>query len=369
MNTRIFYSTLLLSLCTLLKLHAEGVGISNTRPLVSVVRRDADSCVTELARSITNRQGRIVSLTNHYTTIATGMNVQAADGSWAPASSEIEVNSAGGAIGKKTRHMLQFSSDITDATGPVRFTVGGKLFRTKPLCISYWDSATGKSVLIAEFRSTTATLAQGDNKIVWKDCATDFKCNLIIENQLAGMDQCLEILEQPPAPSEFGLNDQTTRLQLITEFFNPPAATKHTIKKDGIADDGFLDFGNAIMPPGKAFKVADSKAVHVVKHWAKLDGRDCLIEEVPYAAIQKYLKTLPQHPTAAVHKGAATKRIASIQVVKQWYASKGFAVPTNILILSTNSNVWVAVVNPNSVNEMGFQVDPKKKVIINVSGE
>ena len=38
----------------------------------------------------------------------------------------------------------------------------------------------------------------------------------------AGLSQDIVLRQSPPAPDSYGLSDQTTILQVYTEFFNPP---------------------------------------------------------------------------------------------------------------------------------------------------
>jgi RHS repeat-associated protein len=329
-------------------------------PIKRVTHVDANTSIHQVVRTKLDKQGHEISVTNKYTVVATGLNVQAPDGSFAPASTVIEAQRNGGAVAQQARHKIFFKPDIADANGPIRFVSGGRTFVSRPLCISYWDSRTGKSVLISEFRSTAATLTPGDSKIVWKDCATDFKCNLVIDNKLSGMDQCLEILEEPPAPSAFGLNNDTTRLQLITEFFNPPAAKKDTINVNGISDDGIVGFGDLKMGPGKAFTIGDSKTTHVSKHWGKLDGRDCLVEEIPYNAIKRNLKTLPQHALneprpfkpkrvaslirelPQIDKTSRSKTAKKVQLANLPYKDQGMVLDYSITSSSTNPVVFKA---------------------------
>lgn len=279
----------------------------------NVIRRDADTAVQETVHTELDARGNSINITNHYTTIANGLNIKTENGSYVPASTAIDLQQDGSAVAQHTQHRVEFRPDITDVNGPVSFTRGDLKLVSRPLCVSYYDTATGQSVLIAEFRSTAATLAQGDSKIVWPDCTTDFKCNLIVENQLSGMDQCLEILEQPPVPADFGLNNDSTRLELITEFLTPPQPLLKTQPKNNADDDLIVDFGAARMTVGKAFKIGDVTSSHVTKHWVKMDNRDCLIEQVKYSAIQNTLAALPAHPTALIKSKHANKRIASVK--------------------------------------------------------
>lgn len=127
---------------------------------------------------------------------------------------------------------------------------------------------------------------------------------------IAGVEwNALVLREQPPAPEDYGLSSQNVRLQLITEFFNPPVPVQKTGSAsvaNGLTDTT-LKFGSTTFGHGKEF-VADNQAaqpskkpaVRVYKRWLQVQGRTFLIEEVPYKKISSDLQTLPPGGTAAV---------------------------------------------------------------------
>jgi hypothetical protein len=92
------------------------------------------------------------------------------------------------------------------------------------------------------------------------------------------------------------LNPADTRLQVITEFFNPPAPEKTTVTANGISDDQKLDFGDMKMGVGHTFLFqSDARTVaggSVAKHWLTIDNRTFLVEEVPYTSISNLLANL-----------------------------------------------------------------------------
>ena len=125
----------------------------------------------------------------------------------------------------------------------------------------------------------------------------------------------------PPLPQEFGLNPESTRLQVLTEFFDPPTPTKEektVTSKSGdlLADDG-LTFGAVQMGMGKAFTQeldGDADVVPVAKQWRKLAGRDFLIEEVQMKDIMPALEKLGKPDGAGLlRKTSSVKRLASLQ--------------------------------------------------------
>lgn len=281
-------------------------------PAERVIQRDADSSMNEVVRPLVGPGGRLILITNVYTTLATGMNVRQPDGSFLPADTAISPQADGTAAALQTRHKIYFKPDITDANGPIHFvgpSPDNTEFVARPLCISYYDRATGSSVLIGEFQSSIGTIAPGASKVVYRNCCADFKCNLIVENTLAGMESWLEIVEAPPSPAEFGLNNGSTQLELITEFLSAPPVIKSTVTKNGVTDDVTLSAGPFRMPPGIAFKLGDGKTIHVRKQWTMMDGRKCLIENVDFDRAKATLQRLPRH--ASVPSDKRAKHIAS----------------------------------------------------------
>lgn len=122
--------------------------------------------------------------------------------------------------------------------------------------------------------------------------------------------------ERPVLPARF--NPKTTRLEVLTEFVEAPAArtTKMNLNKaseDTAQDpklllpfqDEAIDFGAMLMGPGRAFKRVEGEAqgedsgsasaLPVAKDWRQVEGgRHILIEAVEYEAFSAYLAGLPQ---------------------------------------------------------------------------
>jgi hypothetical protein len=293
---------------------ASNANLSTSRVVDNVVRRDVDSAVHELIHASPDAHGNTAYYTNRYTTLATGMNVEQGDGSFVPASTDIEVQPDGTGAATKTRHKLYLNADVTDPNGLVRIVGPAPdnfQFVARPVCISYWDSKSGKSVLIGEFRSSIGTVAPGANKVVYEDCCADFKCNLIIQNTLSGVESWVELVEDPPAPSSFGLDDGSTRLELVTEFLNPPQPAKSTVVDTGVPDDLTLHWGKRLrMPSGVAFRMGDNNSIHVHKQWMNMDGRQCLIESVDYSLAKIALQKLPAANQASIDLRKRNRHVA-----------------------------------------------------------
>jgi hypothetical protein len=172
--------------------------------------------------------------------------------------------------------------------------------------LAYFDSSTGESVLLAEVKESEGQLV-GDNVVVYPDAFTDLSADIRYTYTRSGFEQDVVFRNNPPAPTEFGLNPETTRLQVLTEFVEAGTPTK-TRQQLGQLSDDTLGFSGLTIGPGKAFSVPAGKSGQerpVAKQWEQLEGRDFLIEELPYEEVADQLQKLP---AAAKYEGASLRR-------------------------------------------------------------
>lgn len=275
----------------------------------SIVERQLDYAVHKTTR-MENVRGQLKSVTNTFTTVATGMN-RWENGQLVACDPVIEILAPNGAAARKTRHQVIFSADVADwQNGTIDLqTPDSKRLIFRPLGISYYDTANGQSVLIAELTNSIGAVFP-PSTVVYQNCFTDFAADLEYENALAGFEQFLIFRENLPPPSDYGLNNNSTVLQLLNETFNPPVPAKQTVIRNGLESDDVLDFGAMQIPRGKSFLAGNpEQSVTVDKQWKRLNGRDFLIEQVPYTKIAPLLGTLPQH--AGIIKPDKVRHIVS----------------------------------------------------------
>jgi hypothetical protein len=119
---------------------------------------------------------------------------------------------------------------------------------------------------------------------------------------LAGFEQDIILREQPPDPAAYGLNAETTRLQVLTEFVEAPSVRKAGQPADGPTGNETLDFGAMRIGRGKAFALGESSStqrkVEVRRSWERLEGRDFLLEEVEFRSVRPRIEALPPPPGA-----------------------------------------------------------------------
>jgi archaellum component FlaF (FlaF/FlaG flagellin family) len=242
--------------------------------------------------------GGIITNTQGYTELASGLN-HWVNGQWVAASEHIDILANGTAAATNGQHQAYFPGDIYSGQIEV-VTPDGLRLESRPLGLDYFDGTN--SVLIAELTNSIGVV-MGDNQVIYPNAFTDFAADLRYTYTRGGFEQDIILRQQPPTPESLGLNPATARLQILTEFFNPPAPTIQATTlppQAGLSlSDQSLGFGAMQMVPGRAFLTgtnATDNGVRVAKSWLLLDGRQFLVEEVPVDAILAGLAALP--PTA-----------------------------------------------------------------------
>jgi hypothetical protein len=208
----------------------------------------------------------------------------------------IDILPNGTAVATNGQHQAYFPGDIYQ--GQIELvTPDGLQLNSRPMGLSYFDGTN--SVLIAELTNSVGVVV-GDNQVVYPNAFTDFRADLRFTYTKAGFEQDIILRQQPPTPESLGLNPDTARLQILTEFFSPPQPTIETNTLPAQAGltltDETLGFGTMQMVPGRAFLLgtnATDTGVLVDKQWLLLDGRQFLVEEVPVDAILEGLANLP----------------------------------------------------------------------------
>jgi hypothetical protein len=248
----------------------------------------------------TDGEGNVTCQTNNaYMELATGLN-HLVNGQWVESKEEIDISADGNsALATNGQHQAYFPGDIY--SGQIELvTPDGKQLYSRPVGLSYFDGTN--SVLIAELTNSTGQVV-GNNQVIYTNAFTDLGADIRYTYTKAGFEQDIILREQPPIPASFGLNPDTTRLQVLTEFFDPPqptVITNTTQTPAGNLEDDNLNFGIMAMMPGKAFLLGtNSPSAGVDKQWLLLDGRQMLVEEVPVVSIADELENLPLPQTTS----------------------------------------------------------------------
>jgi len=275
----------------------------NTQKSYSVVERGGHHRIWERLETEPGLDGQTVQRPLRYTEMETGMNYWE-NGTWNESKAEIEIV-ADHAAAAKGQHKVIFAPNVTDPELIFLETPDGKEFRSRIFGLSYFDSSTGKAVLIAEVKSSEGQLLP-PNRVIYPDAFDDVRADVEYIYTKACFEQNIILRTQLPLPAEYGLNPQSTRLQVLTEFFNPPVPAKSVDVHGAGVTDEFLDFGEMKMGRGKAFSVGEStddRQVPVLKQWTEIEGRTFLVEEIPFTSVDDQINGLATRP-----RGASLKR-------------------------------------------------------------
>ncbi len=290
-------------------LPGSGLAQDSTNRQQHIVERGEHHRIWESYTPVAAVSGEKIYQTNRVVELASGLHYW--DGAaWIDSKEEIEII-GGKAIARHGSHKVTFAGNLT-AIGAVEVNAqDGKKFRSQVMGLSYYDTKTGESVLIAEVKSSEGFVLP-PNQVIYVDAFTDVKADVRYTYTKAGLEQDIILREAPPSPAEFGLDPATTRLEVMTEFLQPPAVRKqlrvvqteeNSRTRRGMVSPDFvdeaLDFGAMKMGGGKAFQLDSNgqsagSTVPVAKQWQQLEGRDFLIEAVQYPTIRAHLESLPR---------------------------------------------------------------------------
>ncbi len=155
---------------------------------------------------------------------------------------------ADGAEARHGQHRVHWAANLNTPgpNGAVRLlTPGRKALRSRIFGISYWDTASDTNLLIGELQDTQGLLV-GSNQVVYPDAFRgSVKADVCYRNSVEGMEQNIVFREKLPAPADLNLDPKTTVLQILTEFFAPPARVKSSSTNDGLGNDMLIYKHNA----------------------------------------------------------------------------------------------------------------------------
>ena len=164
--------------------------------------------------------GESLPHTHRYTELASGMNYKdPKTGEWVESDEQIEIVGTGGAEAIHGQHQAYFPADIYDGVIEL-VTPDGKHLKSRPMGISYYDGT--HSVLIAELQHSIGQLLPSGNQVIYTNAFTDFAADLVLTYRKGGFESDLVFREQPVVPEAYQLSSKTSRIELLTEFFDTP---------------------------------------------------------------------------------------------------------------------------------------------------
>ncbi|HEX3799309.1 MAG TPA: hypothetical protein VH413_11455 [Verrucomicrobiae bacterium] len=257
--------------------------------------------------------------------LATGLNHLVA-GQWVASSEDIQLTPNGGAA-TNSQHQVYFSANINTPGSIDLVMPHGRHLTGTVLGLSLFDSGSGQNAIIGQLQDSLGQILPTGNQVLYTnalvDSQTDFQADVLYTHKRMGFEQDIIMHQQPPAPASFGLNPDTTMLQVWTEFYNTtdPEVSSNVVnvslqnslraERRAIASET-LNFGSMQMDQGNAFSTGGSTNINgnginglllvpVAKHWVRQGTRRFLVEEIPFDSIVAQLNALP--PSSPLNNG------------------------------------------------------------------
>jgi hypothetical protein len=251
-----------------------------------VGEQDANSRQWQKIVKVTDARGNFTFQTNlAYVELASGLNYwDATSQQWLPTKEEIDAY-PGGAIAQYGQHKVVFANNL-NTSGAIDLQMSdGQELQSEILGLSYHDTASGQSVLIAEVQNSQGQIVSS-NEVLYPDAFKGVKASVLYKYTLAGLEQDVILLTQLPSPESFGLSSTSCVLQVLTEFTAAPVPTIRTLPsaaKEALPDE-MLDFGAMTMIRGRAFLLGTNAPVAAIsKQWLTVSNRTVLVEFGPAA--------------------------------------------------------------------------------------
>ena len=245
--------------------------------------------------------GQIIPHLHAYTELASGMYYQDVSGQWLESQELIE-SYASGAIAQKGQYQAIFANNLNTGGSIDLHMPDGQRLQSSILGLEYYDTATGKAVVIAELKDSQGELI-ASNQVLYPDAFDGVSADVRYTYKRGSFEQDVILRQQPPSPESFGLGAQTTEMEVITEFPNSPAATVGPVDSTRPAGgaqeaDEVVSWGPMTLARGQAFDLSGDNQVPVSKQYVNVNGRNVLVEKVLYQNIKNELANLPQQASA-----------------------------------------------------------------------
>jgi hypothetical protein len=314
----------------------------------AIVARDANSRVWQWTEYEQGPNSEVIPKTHQYAELATGLCYQQ-NGQWVDSQEQISILPDGSAEATQGQHQAYFPADIYN--GVIKLiTPDGLQLQSQPLALSYDDGTN--TVIIGVLTNSVGELVSS-NEIVYPNAFEGIQADLLYTYKKSGFEQDVIFRAQPSAPEQFGLNSAYARLQMLTEFFNPPTPTQDPApgNSQGGLQDTTLTFGQMTMGRGRAFLTGatglqnSEHEISVCKSWINSDGRTLLVEEVPYQTISPEFATLPSQPLSTMNSANPFLRKVS---------SRRLLPPVRLLTATTNA---IQLAKADSAQKPGFVFD------------
>jgi hypothetical protein len=289
----------------------------NTTPssAYSIVQRGAYARSWQRTVVFTNAIGIPMTNAQSYSELATGI-CYLTNGQYADSVEEV-VSVPGGAQAVQGRHQVQWALNANTPGGAVTVTTpDGRQLSSTLFGMAWYDVATGSNAAIATLQNCNGAI-EATNQVVYANAFSNLTADIYYTYTKAGLSQNIALDSSPLAPASYGLSDESSILQIYTEFFTAPQPVMTAVTNGAVVDDQLLDFGDMKMGIGQALclngTTAPVTAGIVTKQWVQTNNRTFLIESIPYTAISNELQQLPQASTLKPGRGAV-RRLAFMEL-------------------------------------------------------
>jgi hypothetical protein len=307
-----------------------------------VTERGANQNLWQWQTYETAPDGTIVPHVHSYTELATGLN-HLVNGQWVASTEDISIQPDGTAAAVNGQHQAYFPADIYG--GVIKLvTPDGQVLQSQPVGLSYDDGKN--TVLIAVLTNSIGQLL-GTNQVIYPNAFAGLNADLLYTYTKAGFEQDVVLHEQPPAPATLGLDPDTAKVQVLTEFLNSPTprTTESVLNQNDGLTDTTLTFGTMQMSRGKAFAIGETSrndGVPVYKSWEQLQGRNFLVESVPVSNLATELEQLPVSANTVLN-GQHLPKVASRDFVPPIHLAKAGTKPLQLAKTDLNRKPGVVL--------------------------
>ncbi|MEI2722970.1 MAG: LamG-like jellyroll fold domain-containing protein [Verrucomicrobiota bacterium] len=204
-----------------------------------------------------------------------------------------------GAVADYGLQKVLFPADIAESPLTI-LTPDGRKLACRAAFLALHDSASGQSFLLGEVRSSIGQLV-GDNTVVYPDAFDTVRADVRYRYTGHSLEQDIILCEAVKLPG--GFESGNARLEVWSEWVDSAPDARESLTLDlrpgaagGVAvADEQLKFGAMRIGDGHAFGLqSEGDRTPVAKTFARIEGRDWLIERVDYTALKSALDKLPR---------------------------------------------------------------------------
>ena len=232
--------------------------------------------------------------------------------SWTASDPSFDVSSDGYAfVANRLCYKVRLQADNLNVPGAITITTpDGKILKSTPIAIGLYDAASGQSMILVGITNCPGVLVSS-NKVVYENAfnGNGVRASVVCVAERGAFTADI-VLTSQLNPTDYSFPASTTRIQMITEYYDPPVPerirtvlrveTDPLVRQSMVTPDLIdetLGFGELVFGRAHAYRIGNANTnlgAVVVKEFKTVDERTFLVESVEYPAIRKELLLLPQ---------------------------------------------------------------------------